>query len=447
MPERITNRDAQYAYDIVKAICAEVGPGLPASHQERERAAMIRKELESHLGAANVDVEEFSLAPGGYLSPYPLGALFMLGAALLNISAGHGSGVSSWFTALVALAFSIVALLLVILEFTLGLELVDPLLKQAKSVNVIGRMVQPGTGNVKRLLILGGHHDSAWENTWIGFLGNVKRLVVPSGRRDSARENNVLLILGYLFFIASGSWFIAFIVMLAMSLVQLAGIIVGHPDIVGLGTLGPLLLIYPIVPSIIFGLFFNRGRMNGGTVPGAADNLSASALVVAMCRFLVQNPAYIPAGTEIRFISFGGEEAGLRGSRRYVKRHLDELKRLDTRLLNFETVADREIVILTSDINGTQKNSPEMVKSAVAAAQRAEVPYQVKPALFGEGSDAGPFSQAGLKAATLFPCRMPQQMIDFYHQKWDAPEILTIEPLLNVLKLTLEWVCSGGEGE
>jgi aminopeptidase YwaD len=205
------------------------------------------------------------------------------------------------------------------------------------------------------------------------------------------------------------------------------------------------MLAYPIVPSVIFAMFFSRGRKNGGTVPGAADNLSASALAVAMCRFLVKNPSYIPADTEIRFISFGSEEAGLRGSRRYVERHLVELKRLDARLLNFETIAHPEIAILTSDINGTVKNSTEMVKSVVAAAERAGVPFKVNSAFLGVGSDAGSFSQAGLKAATLLPFKVPQQQVAFYHQKWDRPEILTMEPLLNVLKLTLEWVRNGGQ--
>jgi len=36
-------------------------------------------------------------------------------------------------------------------------------------------------------------------------------------------------------------------------------------------------------------------------------------------------------------------------------------------------------------------------------------------------------------------------MVAFYHQKWDNPDILTIEPLLNILKLTYEWVRNGGE--
>lgn len=182
-------------------------------------------------------------------------------------------------------------------------------------------------------------------------------------------------------------------------------------------------------------------------MPGAVDNLSASALSVAMCRFLVNNPSYIPEDTEIRFVSFGSEEAGLRGSQRYVERHLDELKHLDARLLNVEMVAYPEIAIMTSDKNGIVKNDPAMVKSAVAAAERAGVPYKVQPASLGTATDAAPFSQAGLKATTLVPFKFPQQFVGFYHQRWDGPEKVSIEPLFNVLKLTLEWIRCGGELE
>jgi Zn-dependent M28 family amino/carboxypeptidase len=144
-------------------------------------------------------------------------------------------------------------------------------------------------------------------------------------------------------------------------------------------------------------------------------------------------------------VSFGGEEAGLRGSRRYVKRHLDELKSLDVRLLNIEMVAHPDITILSSDMNGTLKHAHEMVRSAVLAAQRAGVPYKVQPGTLGTGTDAAPFSQAGLQATTLMPFKIPQQMVAFYHQREDTPDKLAEEPLLNVLKLAFEWVCAGGE--
>jgi hypothetical protein len=441
----VGSEDACYAFDIVQAICTEVGPGLPGSAQEWERATLIKKELESHLGSGNVTAEEFTVAPGAMLSAYPMSALFMLIAALLNISIGRFTGVSPWLTAVAALAFSILAPLPFIFLFIFNYEWVDRFFQKKQSVNVIGTLRKPETIKAKRLLILSGHHDSARANTWFGILGNVKRLLVRDDHQNRAREDAWLRFLGYVFYFLSTTWFIGLITLLAMSIIQVMGLITGNADIVRIGTLGWAMLAYPIVPAIIFPMFFTRGKKNGGIVPGAADNLSASALAVAMCRFLVKNPAYIPTDTEIRFISFGSEEAGVRGSRRYVERHLDELKRLDARLLNFETVAHPEIVILSSEGNGTVKNSPEMIKSVAAAAERAGVPYQVKPPWLGAGSDAAPFSQAGLKATTLLPFQMPQQMVDFYHQKWDRPEILSIEPLLNVLKLTFEWVRNGGE--
>jgi hypothetical protein len=75
------------------------------------------------------------------------------------------------------------------------------------------------------------------------------------------------------------------------------------------------------------------------------------------------------------------------------------------------------------------------------------VPYRVQPASLGVGSDAGPFSQAGLKATTLFPFKFPQQTVAFYHQRKDTPDVLTLEPLLNVLTLTFEWIRSSGDME
>jgi hypothetical protein len=419
MPDIITNQDAQYALNIVKTICSEVGPGLPGSSQERERASIIKQELESHLGAGNVQIEEFTLAPDAFLSPYPI-VICMVITVLLNTSMGHITGLSPWLTAMAALVFSTISSLIFIFEFIFGFELVDPIFKKKQSLNVVGRLRKPGTETAERLLILSGHHDSALENTWLRWLG-------------------------YGYFFLSATFFIGLVTMLGVSLIQLMGLIANNVGMVRIGTLGWASLVYPILPSIIYVLFNTRGRKNGGNVPGAADNLSGSAVAVALCRFLVKNPAYIPPDTEIRFISFGSEEAGLRGSRRYVERHLEELKHLDARLLNFETVVHPVITILTSDLNGTRKHSPEMVKSVVAAAKLAAVPYKVASGSLGVGTDAAPFSRAGLQATTLLPFKVPQQMVAFYHQKWDGPENLTLEPLLNVLKLTFEWVSHGGE--
>jgi Peptidase family M28 len=419
MADEITSQDAQYAWDIVKKICTEVGPGLPASPQERQRAEIIKKELEAHLGEENVVMEEFMLAPEAFLSTYP-GVVCMILAVILNIYTGHNGGSSAWITSIAALIFSIIAPLMFVLEFLLSLEVFDPLFKQRQSINVIGKLRKPGAQDVKHLLILSGHHDSAPENRWLRCMG-----------------------VG--FYIFSAIYLIELIVMIVINLIQWAGLIIGSETVVRLGTVGWVMLVFLVTPSIIYVLFLNRGKKNGGVVPGAADNLSACATVVATCRFLVRNPTYIPTDTEIRFITFGSEEAGLRGSRRYVKRHLEELKRLDTQVLNYEVIAHPEISILTSDVNGMVKNSPEMVTSVVSAAERAGVPYKSRAATIGACNDSAPFSREGVKALTILLFKIPQQQFAFYHQDRDTPEVLSIEPFVNALKLTLEWVRKDGE--
>jgi hypothetical protein len=402
MTAAIGERDARYAHDLVTRICRDVGPGLPASPEERRRAAILEQELALHLGARNVAVEEFRVAPGAFTASVPIAGLLTLAAAILSAITGR-AGVAPWITAAGAVACASAALLVLTLEFVYSFELIDPLFRMRRSVNVVGTLRHPETRTVRRLLLISGHHDSAPENTWLrllGFAGLIIQAAIPIG----------------------------LLTMLGIAVAQLAG---GG----ALGTIGWLLLAFPVAPAIIVAVFFTRGRRGGGKVPGAVDNLAASAITVALCRYLVEHPDEIPRDTEIRFISFGSEEAGTRGSRRYVARHRDELARLGARLLNVEMVADPVITIFTSDMNRSVKHAPEMVRSAVAAAEAAHVPYRVAPAGPGVGTDAGPFSRAGLDAVTLFPFRAPEQLVAFYHQASDRPEVLGIAPIANVLGL------------
>jgi hypothetical protein len=419
MAEQITTQDAQYALDMVKKICAEVGPGLPGTPQERARAEIIKNELDSLLGVDNVTVEEFRLAPDAFTSTFP-GVVCMTLAVILNIVTGFANGSLPWITSIGAIIFSILAPLMFVLEFLLSLEAFDFLFPKKQSINVIGKLRRPNTREVKHLLILSGHHDSAPENTWLRYSG-------------------------YVFYILSAIYIIEMVVMIVMNLIQFIGLIAGNEKLIRFGTVGWILLVVLVIPAIVYALFLNRGKKNGGIVPGAADNLSACATVLATCRFLLENPSYVPDDTEIRFITFGSEEAGLRGSRRYVARHLDELKRLDARVLNYEIVAFPEISILSSDVNGTVKNSPEMVRSVVSAAERAGVPHKMGAAGIGAGGDSAPFSRAGLKGLTLLQFKVPQQQFAFYHQDRDTPDVLTLEPFINVLKLTVEWIKNGGK--
>jgi uncharacterized YccA/Bax inhibitor family protein len=101
---------------------------------------MNQMELESHLGAERVVVEEFSLAPGTCLHSGMVSTLLMMGAVLLNISTRWNTALPVWVTAPLGLIFSISALVLFVFEFVLGFEVVDPFFKSKKSINVIGTL-------------------------------------------------------------------------------------------------------------------------------------------------------------------------------------------------------------------------------------------------------------------------------------------------------------------
>jgi hypothetical protein len=288
----------RYAYDLVARICREVGPGLPGTPQERRRGAILADELAEHLGPENVTVEEFTFAPGAFLGSVQIGAVLTLAAASASVATGRIAGVSPWVTVAIAVLCSASAALVVALEFLGSVELLDRFFPKRRSANVVGTLRRPGERGVERLLFVSGHHDSAPENTWFRLLG-------------------------YGGLVTAGTMFLGLGAMLVLALVQLVELAAGR--VPSVGTLRTVLLVWPIAASIVVGLTFTRGKRGGGVVPGAVDNLAASAVAVALCRHVVRHPELVPPGTEIRFVSFGAEEAGVRGSRRYVARHRAEL--------------------------------------------------------------------------------------------------------------------------
>lgn len=198
------------------------------------------------------------------------------------------------------------------------------------------------------------------------------------------------------------------------------------------------LVLYPL--ALVFGLVFveHPPAGTGGSVPGAVDNLSGSALAVAVGRVLRRHPELVPPGVEVRLVSFACEEAGVRGSTRYVRAHLEELKRSGAVCVNFDSIADPEVQIFKTDCNGVVRHSPRVVEALQRAAEAAGVPHRVARFPFGGGgSDALAFSRAGVEAACLYSMRVPSQMVEFYHQRFDTPDKLSREGTRNALVVAL----------
>jgi len=407
----VTREDAEYAHSIIKRICAEVGPGCPGSPQEQARAMIVKNELEKVTD--NVTIENFSFAPNAFLGWFKLGMILLIISviffylSLLDIA--------PLVFAILACSVATFIFLMMELEFLRSREFIDWLYKKYESTNVVGTIRPKEREEIKRILIYSGHHDSSLQFTWFRYL--------KSGC-----------------YLAIGIIVIAVILLLVSTAIRLLSVALSISDEWNVSFF--TVLTWTIFPAgIVFGIFFTERGKNGGRVPGAVDNLSGVSLAVAVARVLKANPGIHPPQTEVRFISFGAEEASVRGSRAYVRQHLTELKYHDVVCLNFESIAHPEITIYKSDLNNSLKFDPAIVTAVAEAAIQAKVPHNIKPFPFGgAATDAAPFVKADLKAISLCALKFPHQMLAFYHQEFDTPDKVEIDALQNALQIAIEFM-------
>src|SRR4029077_7045684 len=82
------------------------------------------------------------------------------------------------------------------------------------------------------------------------------------------------------------------------------------------------------------------------TVPGANDNLSGVASLVALAELLAVRP--IP-GLRVLLVSCGAEETLQDGIRAFLARHRHELDPATTRFVNLDTVGSPHLVLLEAE--------------------------------------------------------------------------------------------------
>ncbi len=411
MTSPVEKADLEYACEFIKRVCVEIGPGSPCSAKERARAAVVKTEMEKVTD--EVREEPFVCAPGAFLQWFRFAsALGVLSAVCFHL--GLLPFAPLFFTSL-GLGITVFIFLILIFEFILGWEFIDGLYPKKPSENIVGILKPKSAAKPKRILMFGGHHDSALKFNYLHYFKN-----------------------GY--YVAEGILIIGVLVFAAGLLLHWLALAFGSP----LGWLATVLRWYTwiVLPvSVFIGFTFTERDKGGGSVPGAIDNLSAVSTLLMIGRVLKRHPEWQPADTEIRLLSFGSEEAGTRGSRAYVRAHEAELRAADAVFVNFESLYDPEIEIFTSDRNGTIRNSPDVVDALVQAAVDVQAPFRVSPFPFaGGGTDTMPFREKGIRAGCLFGMRVPSQMVDFYHQPSDNYDKVNPQALDNALRIALEFI-------
>jgi acetylornithine deacetylase/succinyl-diaminopimelate desuccinylase-like protein len=121
--------------------------------------------------------------------------------------------------------------------------------------------------------------------------------------------------------------------------------------------LGPLLLalwgLLGARPLRRLGLFFSTGATAAmanigatGVVPGANDNLSAVAVVVALAHELAARP---PEGVRVVLVSTGSEEGFMEGMHGFARRHFEDLDRATTEFVCIECVGSPQLCVVEAE--------------------------------------------------------------------------------------------------
>lgn len=410
------NKDLkEYMHKFIEDICDEIGPRKSASGQEKNAGDKIEAIFKEFCD--ETVQEEFTLHPKAFLGFIRYGALMAIVSIVLywlSLLIDRGQlQIDQIFslifltTALILITFSAIYF---VSEVMRQREFVDILFPKKKSYNVIGSL-RPKS-EIKHTVIFSAHHDSAYEFNLFYYLKAFGGIAVFLGF-FAVFLAFINVILKFIFF---------FLPIEITAYFFWAGVV--------------LLCFLPIATLFLFFLSSNA-------VLGAWDNLSGVAILLGIGKFLSENrgnESIYPKHTKIGLISFGCEEAGLRGSKRYVKKHCDELEKNKTIIINIDSVGPKDkIVLINNEVLLGIKHDKELINRLSIIANELKIKFKLSSLPIG-GSDAAHFTKKGLPATTVMALNLKENPPRFYHTRYDTPKVVEKEALGQVLQICLEYI-------
>jgi hypothetical protein len=164
---------------------------------------------------------------------------------------------------------------------------------------------------------------------------------------------------------------------------------------------------------------------NRQVVPGANDNLTAVAALVAVARALQERPV---SGVRVILLSTGSEESFMEGMQGFGRRHFRDLPRETTDFVCLECVGSPQLCVVEGEGMLVVDDYPEEARDALArAGETAGVPLRRGLRLV-VASDALIALRAGYRSSLLGgvdDTKFPSN----YHWPSDVPENLTWESI------------------
>lgn len=167
-------------------------------------------------------------------------------------------------------------------------------------------------------------------------------------------------------------------------------------------------------------------------VQGANDNLTGVAMAVEMAKYFSENKL---KNTRIRAVSFGSEEAGLRGAFAYAKENRDQLLKENALVVNMDSIKDVEhLTIITAEVNTLCLLRKDLVAQIEKSFKAKNVGVKKLPLGVG-ATDASALHMASIPVISLIGLSS-ETLDETYHTRLDNVDNLNgdaMELLKNVL--------------
>jgi len=383
-------------FGLLKRVIDEIGPRPSCSDEEKRLGRLLVEEWKPFCD--RVDVETFTCSPTAFLGFIRVSVLLLFAAVILY-----------WFYPLASFIMAAVSFSMVFFEYMRYREFVDFLFPRKQGENIIGA-IRP-KGEATRRVLVSAHMDSAYEFNLIYYLRNFAIPIIA------------IAIVGIV---------LAFCVSLAKTIAYFGG----FADATAFAALGYTMIAF--TPIIGLFLFFHTYK----PVPGAMDDMAGVAVVAGLGKYLDEARRagdWFPERTEVVLLATSSEEAGLRGAKRYVSKHLQEMKTTPTYGLFLDGIYDEKYLTVTNrELCTGAKHDPELVKMAQDTAASHNWPIAVRMIPIG-GTDAAAFSVKGIPAVCLL-CQDTSKAVPNYHTRDDTYEHIRPESLAVSLQLVIDMI-------
>jgi acetylornithine deacetylase/succinyl-diaminopimelate desuccinylase-like protein len=169
-------------------------------------------------------------------------------------------------------------------------------------------------------------------------------------------------------------------------------------------------------------------------VPGANDNLSAVAALVALAELLRERP--VP-GLRVLLVSCGAEEVLQGGIYGFAERHFANLRKDRTWFLNLDTIGSPELIMAEGEGPFWMEDytDPGFRDLIARAAERIGQPLR-RGTRSRASSDAVIPSRAGYPTAMLASWEPGSKVLSNYHLMTDTPENLSYDTIERAVTIT-----------